>query len=221
MFISISRSIFTIVIFLLSMSVYANDTELTRMLVDLKSKYASPELTQGAMEKGKQRALLCSQCHGTDGNSVKLDVPNLASQNSIYLLKQIEKFADGRRKNYVMNALSKKLSAEDKINLTIYYSNMVVERGKSNTNLAVKGELLYERKCGACHGDKGKGNIDYARLAGQKMQYVEKTLRRFRGNIKVSNKHGKKRQSFIMEEIAKNLSDVEIKALAAYVGQLY
>jgi len=221
MLISKSCIIFTTLFYFVNFPVYANDVDITSMLVDLRNKYVSSELTANAMEKGKQRALLCSQCHGIDGNSVKFDVPNLASQNSIYLLKQIEKFADGRRKNYVMNALSKELSAEDKVNLTIFYSNMPVKQGKSNTQLAIKGKHLYESKCGACHGEKGIGNVDYARLAGQKIQYVEATLSRFRKNTKAATVNNVKRQSFIMEEVTKDLSDIEIKSLAAYVGQLH
>ncbi len=126
MLISISRIIIVMVFCFSSLPAYAKDIKSTQMLIDLKKKQSSPELKQRAIAMGKQRALLCSQCHGKDGNSVKMDIPNLASQNPVYLLEQIQKFADGRRKDFVMNALAKNFSPEDKVNLTIFYANMRV-----------------------------------------------------------------------------------------------
>jgi len=118
-----------------------------------------------------------------------------------------------------MNALSKNFSRDDKENLAIFYASMKVNPAKTNVQLAKKGQALYIKQCSSCHGKKGAGKSDYARLAGQKTHYVEMTLRGFRDSLKNSSKQAK-RNSAIMELIAKELSDDDVKALAAYVAQL-
>ncbi len=92
---------------------------------------------------------------------------------------------------------------------------------KTDTQLATQGQLLYASKCGMCHGEKGIGKANFARIAGQKTLYVENTLRRFRQNANMPVGKSTKRRSPIMEGMAKMLSDGEIKALAAYIGQMH
>jgi cytochrome c553 len=216
-----NRTTFFILFLFFSLFAYAQDTEIARMLVDINEKQATPVLKQQAVKLGQERALLCNQCHGADGNSKKPDVPNLASQNSAYLLEQIEKFANGSRKNYVMNALSKNFSNEDKVNLALFYANMQVKPVTTNSQLAQKGKPLYLQKCSSCHGEGGAGKEKFARLAGQQIQYVENTLRRFRATANDKHSNGlSKRRSIIMESVSKSLLDNDINALAAYIAQL-
>lgn len=217
----ISRTIFIAVFFFFSVLVHAKDADMTAMLSELDEKQSTPELRQQAIRMGKDRAVLCNQCHGADGNSKKPDVPNLAAQNPKYLLEQIERFADKSRKNYVMNVLSKNFSNEDKVNLSLFYASMQVKPVKSNTQFAIKGKSLYISQCSTCHGVKGAGKENFARLAGQQSKYVVNTLRRFRENAKIkSTANLSKRRSVIMESISKALSDEDIKFIAAYVAQL-
>ena len=219
MLVLLSRTILVTVFFFFSLVIHAKDAELTRMLFAINQKQSTPELKQQAIRLGKDRALLCNQCHGADGNSKKPGVPNLAAQNPVYLLEQIEKFSDGRRKNFVMNALSKNFSRDDKENLAIFYASMKVSASKTNAQLAKKGQGLYVKQCSSCHGKQGAGKSDYARLAGQKTHYVEMTLRSFRDRLKNSSKPVN-RNNTIMEAVAKGLSDDDVEALAAYVAQL-
>ena len=201
--------------------VMAKDSALTGMLHDIEKKQSAPELKEQAIRKGKERAVLCSQCHGADGNSVKPDVPNLAQQNPGYLLQQIEKFANGTRKNYVMNVLSKNFTREDKVNLALFYANMQLKRIETDPVLTKSGRSLYLQKCSVCHGEKGVGKKDFARLAGQQVHYVANTLKRFRSNAMGKPVEGSsKRSNPIMESIAKPLSDENIYSLAAYIAQL-
>lgn len=216
----LSRFIVIVTIFFFaSLVAQAKDADVKDMISAIEKKLSKTESKQQAIRMGKDRAVLCNQCHGEDGNSTKPSVPNLASQNPVYLLNQIEKFADGRRKNFVMNALSKNFSRDDKENLAVFYASMKVNASKTNTQLAKKGQALYVKQCSSCHGKQGAGKSDYARLAGQKTHYVEMTLRGFRDRLKSSSKQ-LNRNNTIMELIAKELSDDDVKALAAYVAQL-
>ena len=206
---------------ILSFSVHAKNSEIDSMLSDIVKKQSSPELKEQAVRKGQERAVLCSQCHGDNGNSKKPDVPNLAQQNPSYLLQQIENFANGTRKNYVMNILSKNFSREDKVNLALFYANNQLKEIKTDPGLTKAGQSLYAQKCSACHGSKGVGKKDFARLAGQQVSYVSTTLMRFRDKANGKNTDNtSKRSNAVMESIAKSLTDENIKSLAAYIAQL-
>ena len=66
-------------------------------------------------------------------------------------------------------------------------------------------------QCVACHGDNGISVIEEApNLAGQKELYIWNQLRDYKSG---------KRQNEIMTIIAKNLTDDEMKDIAAYYGQ--
>lgn len=180
-----------------------------------------PESHRAAIEAGRERTLLCSQCHGETGNSVSPEIPNLAGQNPAYLLEQIEKFADGRRKNFVMRSLARSFTFEDKVNLAIYFADQEVAPVKADRTLAAKGEQIFQTVCKACHGENGRGDVGYARLAGQRVEYVEQTLKRFRTNARERTDVSKMtRHNVRMEQIAKELTDEEIVALANYIALL-
>ena len=216
----LSRFILIVTVFFFAiLTVQATDADIKDMISAIEIKISNTKSKEQAIRMGKERAVLCQQCHGEDGNSTKPNVPNLASQNPVYLLNQIEKFADGRRKNFVMNALSKNFSRDDKENLAVFYASMKANASKTNIHLSKKGQIIYVKQCGSCHGKQAAGKFDYARLAGQKTHYVEMTLKNFRDRLTSSSKQAN-RENSVMESITKELSDDDIKALAAYVAQL-
>ncbi len=179
-----------------------------------------PDTFQQAYNAGRDRATLCGYCHGMDGNSVKDDVPNLAAQNPLYLWTQIDHFANGTRKNFVMQALAKNFSDDDKLNLAIYFSANKVHSQKADSNRVEKGQILYRQNCMACHGESAYGTQKFARLAGQKHIYLVQTLKSFR--LAAKNPAGAasmtKRRSKSMEAIAAKLTDEDILDLAAYLS---
>ena len=95
---------------------------------------------------------------GSDGNSIKPDVPNLAGQNAKYLVEQINKFATKDREDFVMSELAAGFSTEDKINVAIFYSSQTVKPGTADQELADNGQALYHSACSSCHGMKGLGS---------------------------------------------------------------
>ncbi len=210
-----------ILIFFLCPIVSAKEPDINQLALIIMQKQSTPESRHQSIEAGRDRALLCSVCHGIDGNSTRPEVPNLAGQNPVYLLDQIEKFSDGRRKNYVMNSLAKDFSSDDKINLAIYYNSMSVKMPTVNNKLATQGKQIYETQCSSCHGMRGTGSISFARIAGQQPIYVFTTLKQFRDNANSdSDKSLKKRNSNIMEPIVKQYSDKELEMISAYIAQL-
>ena len=55
----------------------------------------NPKLAESVQKTGQKVAAVCANCHGDNGNSTKPEVPNLAGQNTAYLLEQVRQFADG------------------------------------------------------------------------------------------------------------------------------
>ncbi len=165
-----------------------------------------------ALEEGKERSMLCGYCHGKDGNSVKPDIPNLAGQNTEYLLKQFQLFATGERQSYVMQQLARSLNDEEKINMSLYFSSQTV-RPQEGITTSAKGKAKYDSLCVACHGADGRGDHELPRLAGQKKTFLIKTLTNF--------KKGKAaRASSPMVNIMKVVNDDEIEPLADYIATM-
>lgn len=180
------------------------------MLAEVNSNGAKRD---EVMKAGRDRATFCSYCHGLDGNSEQPDYPNLAGQNPVYLLDQIEKFATGKRKKPVMNALAATFSPEEKMLLAVYFAISPLKPANGDPKLAELGAPLYQNRCTACHGTDGRGEKGYARLAGQKPDYVKKTLKGFRDGTA-------KRHNPLMEAVAGSLSDTQIESLAAYIANM-
>jgi cytochrome c553 len=185
-----------------------------QLLVDRVNKILKdPNKYRSAMIEAKDRVLFCSYCHGKDGNSNQPGIPRLAGQNAIYLLDQIEKFAKKERKQFVMNQLAKNFTDHEKTILAVYYSNNKVIPASGDIEKAKQAAPHYNNVCIKCHGANGKGEAGYARIAGQRPDYVINTLKAFRS-------HNPDRRNGFMETYTNNLTDKQIENLAAYIANL-
>lgn len=75
---------------------------------------------------GKAKAVQCATCHGANGMATLPDAPNLAGQNEIYLVKALNDFKSGERKNEMMSLMVAGLSDADIENLAAYYQSIQV-----------------------------------------------------------------------------------------------
>lgn len=190
-------------------------------MAEIEKDIHNEEAHQAAIRAGKERSILCGHCHGVDGNSVKKEIPNLASQNPAYIIEQIGKFADGRRKNFVMQTLASGFTFQDKVNLAVFFNSQKVKPVDADPALAVNGERIYKSVCFRCHGENGRGEEGYARLAGQQTDYVQMTLKRFRASAnKEDDLEENKRRNASMEQVTARLSDEDIEGLSHYIALL-
>lgn len=182
---------------------------------------ADAKKLQQAIRAGSERSSLCAHCHGADGNSKKPDIPNLAEQNPGYIIEQIGKFRDGQRKNFVMQTLARDFTREDEINLALYYNSRKLKTLEVDAAQVDKGSNLFKQKCVLCHGESGRGEKGYARVAGQQLEYMMMTLKRFRANAGASNNADQSQRSDArMEQVSQYLTDEDISALANYIAQI-
>lgn len=71
---------------------------------------------------GKEKSKTCAACHGPDGNSQAPDFPKLAGQQQDYLVKALNAYKSGERKNAIMAPLAANLNQRDIADLAAFYS---------------------------------------------------------------------------------------------------
>ncbi len=80
-------------------------------------------LAKGDAAAGKEKSAPCAACHGADGNSQAPNFPILAGQHADYLIKALEDYKSGNRKNAIMLGFATALSKQDREDLAAYYAS--------------------------------------------------------------------------------------------------
>jgi len=76
------------------------------------------------LEAGKQRATACYGCHGTEGVSQNPKYPNLAGQSEEYLVKQLNAFRNGDRKDAIMTPMAGNMTDTDVENVAAFFAGL-------------------------------------------------------------------------------------------------
>ena len=71
---------------------------------------------------GRKKALTCQACHGLDGASRVAEAPNLSGQVEQYLVKALQDYRSGARKNEIMTIMAASLKDEDIADLAAWYA---------------------------------------------------------------------------------------------------
>ena len=204
----------SIIVTLPAWSQSAKDAAPAELSARLKEAQGNPRQLEALVKTGRKVAAFCANCHGEGGNSLKPDIPNLAGQNPGYLLEQMRKFSVGERRNEFMQRLIKVLSPDEKIGLVAFYANQeVLHKPSTNAALRSQGQDYYGKICWRCHGEQGRGNESFARVAGQQPDYLTLTLKRYRDGSSV-------RQDSMMSANTKTMTDKDIAAVVAYVSSM-
>lgn len=174
---------------------------------------------------GKSKSAVCAACHMADGNSVNPLWPKLAGQHENYIVKQLKEFKSTARKDPVMMGQVAALTEEDMDNLAAYFSDQTLKGGEADPALVEAGKLLYTTgnakkgvaACASCHAPNGTGNpaANFPAIAGQHTVYAEKQLKAFRDGSRAND------VNTMMQDVAGNLSDADIKAVASYIQGLH
>lgn len=188
-------------------------SETESLLAEMAALQEDQTQLEQAVMRGKERSLLCGNCHGRDGNSVRDYIPNLASQNAAYLFNQFEMFANGERKDYVMEKLARNLTREDRLDIALYFSSKDVMLRPQPVPASSEGEQVYKSLCFTCHGQDGHGNGMYPRIAGQPYEYLFNTLKGFSGD-------NDDRSSSPMAVVIRNLDGKQLRDVAAYIASM-
>jgi cytochrome c553 len=183
---------------------------------------AKPPAFKPDLAKGQALAAVCMACHTADGSRGAPANPILQGQHPEYLVKQLQEFKSGKRKNAIMMGFASSLSDEDMRNVAAFYASKVAKPGAAKNKDTIRlGESIYRGgiaqkqvpACAGCHGPTGSGiPVQYPRLGGQHAEYTESQMLAFRSGERANNAQ--------MTAIAGRMNDAEIKAVSDYIAGL-
>ena len=186
-------------------------------------EYIPPEEeARGDAAAAAPKAIVCSACHGAEGQAILGEYPNLGGQHYNYLLRQMRAFKSGDRYAVLMAGQLDAMSDDDLKNLSAFYSEKAeVEQVAPEADLAL-GERIWRAgiaekglpACAACHGPSGAGNgpAGFPALTGQNAGYTALQLRAYRDGTRATDEaYGQ-----MMRGVAAAMSDDDIEAVAAF-----
>lgn len=168
----------------------------------------------------EQRLPVCLACHGATGISQIDGVPSLGGMPRNYLLVQLILFREKRRVVAPMNALLAGLSDEDLETMSDLLAaipaptqDMVPESARQTDDewQQAKG-LAVKYHCVSCHGSDLAGHGQIPRIAGQREEYVLKSLLGYKNGSRAAYQP-------VMIESIQGVPDAEIAILAKFVSQ--
>ena len=139
----------------------------------------------GAGGYAQRFAALCAACHGADGRSDMPLTPVLAGQPSFYAITQLFLFREGRRSNEGMTAVAKTLTDNDMRGFADFIGTLPPVPApppptpSDASRMAKAQALALQHKCVFCHGADFSGGQQVPRLAGQREDYLQMSLRGF------------------------------------------
>ena len=196
---------------------------------------ATEAMAAGDATAGQSKVAVCAGCHGSDGNSMVPAFPKLAGLGEKYLTEQLRYMKSGERVVVEMTGLLIGSSDQDLQDMAAYYNSQLRQVsgaqeitlvGITDSDQALDyGEKVYRggnintgvASCTGCHSPSGNGNgpAGYPALGGQHADYIAKQLLAYRRGERASGVNAS-----IMQGVAANLSDKEIKAVANYISGL-
>lgn len=184
--------------------------------------------TKGDADAGQTKAVPCFACHGPTGNTTVPEWPKLAAQHADYLSKQLMDFKagqDGPRWNAVMYPNVTNLSEQDMLDISAYFASLEGQYGAADPQLVERGQTLYRGgdpekgipPCMACHGPAGEGvaSAYFPRLSGQNAVYLVAQLQAFHSGQRYNDLNS------MMRNVAKQMSDEDMQAVASYLNGLH
>ncbi|SLN12177.1 Cytochrome c4 precursor [Roseovarius litorisediminis] len=166
------------------------------------------EVLNGDPEQGRQISGQCRTCHGVDGFAKIPIAPHIGGEPAPYLASQLTAFRDGTREHEMMSVVAKGLTDSQIADLAAWYS---AQQATATLAPGVIAAFAPEG-CTGCHGEDGMGRAeDVPNLAGESNIYIETQLKAFRSG---------KRKHEIMSDIAADLSDSDIRAVAKWYGNV-
>lgn len=158
---------------------------------------------------------ICTGCHGEKGLPSDPAIPIIWGQEFYYLYAQLRDYKAGRRSNPIMNGIVEGLTKEQLRELAQHFSeeDWPPTAYKTPDGIGAKaGRALGAGLCVQCHLGGYEGNSRVPRLAGQKADYLERTMLDFKNKRRLN--------SPAMNSLFGAYEDADIAAMARYLGGL-
>ena len=145
--------------------------------------------TSATAETFEERMAPCLACHGEKGQSATENIPSLGAQQAPYTLIQLFMFREKLRVFEPMNEMAKPLSDDDLRTFSDFIAKLpkpVPAESGDPARMARAQALAQQHRCNSCHNPDFSGKDNVPRIAGQREDYLVKTL----GEYKDNSRHG-------------------------------
>jgi cytochrome c553 len=165
----------------------------------------------------EERLVPCLACHGEKGQSIVPEVPSLGAQPAFYVTIQLYMFRERMRVVEPMNAMTKGLSDDDLRSMANVISKLPppfpAAEPLDPARLERARALIQQHRCNFCHNQDFSGEQNVPRLAGQREDYLVKTLREYKSNAR-------RAYDASMADVLYPISDEQILDLAYFLARL-
>src|SRR5436309_1725767 len=128
-----------------------------------------------------ERAAPCLACHGERGQSQTENTPSLGGQQPAYALIQLFMFREKLRVFEPMNEMAKGLTDDDLRAFSEYIEKMPKPKPADDAGdparLQRAQALIAQHHCSSCHNADFSGRDNIPRIADQREDYLQKTMR--------------------------------------------
>ncbi len=174
---------------------------------------AAPAAAQSVQE----RLATCLACHGASGQSATPDTPSLGAQPAFFLTIQLFMFREKIRAVPLMNQMMQGVSNTDLNALAAAISKLPPPQppaGAPDTARMDAARTLSEQnRCNICHGGNYAGGENVPRIAGQREDYLLKTLREYKANTR-------RGYDAAMSDVLHSVSDEQVADLAYFLARM-
>jgi cytochrome c553 len=165
--------------------------------------------------RGATLAMQCAICHGSNRQG-QVDTPNLEGQPAAAIYKQLRDFKVAARTNAIMSPFAVKLSEQDMLDLSAYYSYLPRQPGSHLDPAAATPQIVARGApmrnipaCSSCHGTTD-AKLGAPWLDGQSAVYIKAQLQAFAIGARRND------ISEQMRNIARQMTAAEIDEAAHY-----
>lgn len=152
---------------------------------------------------GAALSAVCSGCHGLHGVSSDSMTPNLAGQDTKYLVEAIKSYRTTRKREK-MRLYITGLKDKDIQDIAAYYATQ--KSGPAERGQTMVRDLT--EKCDRCHAaGAGAGAMVVPKIAGQDRDYLMMAIRAYRDD---------RRESTTMHKMSLPYGDAVIESIASY-----
>jgi len=162
------------------------------------------------------RLATCLACHGEKGQSAVPEVPSLGGQPVFYLTVQLLLFRDRLRTVELMNKMMQGFNDGDLRKMADLISKLPAPQppgGVVDTDRMERGRTLAaQNRCNFCHQADYSGGQNVPRLAGQREDYLVKTLREYKNDTR-------RGYDASMADVLYSISDERLPDLAYFLAR--
>lgn len=172
--------------------------------------------TRAWAEPIAERMAPCLACHGERGQSQVPEVPSLGAQTEPYLLIQLYMFREKLRRHEIMNEAVKGFTDDDLRTFADVLAKLPppAPAGEPTdpARMARGQALVRQYRCNICHNGDLAGRDAVPRIAGQREDFLVKTLREY----KSSQRPG---YDASMGDVMQPISDADILDLGYFTAR--